>query len=75
MLNVNSYEKNFQQQAKSFTVDEIGENIEYDVTKPSRLRNMYLENTMIGYLNRNHFENKLISFREICHQTHIYIMC
>ena len=30
---------------------------------------------MIGYLNINHFENKVINFREICHQAPIDIIC
>ena len=68
LLNVNSNKKNFQQQTKSVTVDEIGKNIESDVTELSRLRNTYLENSMIGYLNIIHFENKAIHFRGICHQ-------
>ena len=29
---------------------------------------------MIGYLNINHFENKVINFREICHQAPIDII-
>ena len=59
----------------SVTVDEIGKNIESDVTKFSRLRNTYLRNPLIGYLNINHFENKVINFREICHQVPTYIIC
>ena len=53
----------------------IGKNIESDATEPSRLRNTYLKNPMIGYLNINHFENKVINFREICHQAPIDIIC
>ena len=49
-LNINSNEKNFQQQTKVFTIDEIGKNIESDLTELSRLRNTYLKNPMIGYL-------------------------
>ena len=30
---------------------------------------------MIGYLNINHFENKVINFREICHQAPVDIIC
>ena len=30
---------------------------------------------MISYLNINHFENKVINFREICHQAPIDIIC
>ena len=30
---------------------------------------------MIGYLNISHFENKVINFREICHQASIDIIC
>ena len=30
---------------------------------------------MIGYLNINYFENKLINFREICHQAPTDIIC
>ena len=30
---------------------------------------------MIGYLNRNHFENKVINFRENCHQAPKDIIC
>ena len=30
---------------------------------------------MIGYLNINHFENKVIHFGEICHQAPIDIIC
>ena len=30
---------------------------------------------MIAYLNINHFENKVINFREICHQAPIDIIC
>ena len=30
---------------------------------------------MIGYLNINHFENKVINFKEICHQAPIGIIC
>ena len=30
---------------------------------------------MIGCLNINHFENKVIIFREICHQVPIDIIC
>ena len=30
---------------------------------------------MIGYLNVNHFENKVINSREICHQAPIVIIC
>ena len=30
---------------------------------------------MIGYLNINHFENKVINFREICHKAPINIIC
>ena len=33
LLNVSSNEKDFQQQTKSVTVDEIGKNIESDVTE------------------------------------------
>ena len=29
---------------------------------------------MIGYLNVNHFENKITNFREICHQAPIDII-
>ena len=75
LLNVNSNKTNFQQQTKSDTVDEIGKNIESDVTELLRLRNTYLKNPMIGYLNINHFENKVINFREICHQAPIDIIC
>ena len=75
MLNVISNEKNFQQQTKSVNVDEIGKNIESDGTELSRLRNMYLKNPMIGYANINYFENKVINFREICHQAPIDIIC
>ena len=53
----------------------MGKNIESDVTELSRLRNKYLKNPMIGYLNINHFENKVINFREICHQAPIDIIC
>ena len=59
----------------SVTVDEVSKNIESDVTELSRLRNNYLKNLMIGYLNINHFENKIINFREICYQAPIDIMC
>ena len=41
------------------------------LTELSRLRNMYLKNPMICYLNINHFENKVINFREICHQARV----
>ena len=68
LLNVKSNEKNFQQQTKSATVDEIGKNIESEGTALSRLRNMYLKNPIIGYVNINYFENKVINFREICHK-------
>ena len=34
-----------------------------------------MKNPMIGYLNINHFENKVINFREICHQAPIDIIC
>ena len=74
-LNAISNEKNFQQQTKSVNVDEIGTNIESDVTELSGLRNTYLKNPMIGYLNINHFENKVINLREICHQAPIDIIC
>ena len=30
---------------------------------------------MIGYLNINHFENKVINLSEICHKTPIDIIC
>ena len=40
--------KNFQQQTKRVTVDEIGKVIESDVTELTRLRNTYLKNPMIG---------------------------
>ena len=30
---------------------------------------------MIGYLNINHFENKVINFGEICHQAPTDIIC
>ena len=30
---------------------------------------------MNGYLNINHFENKVINFREICHKAPINIIC
>ena len=30
---------------------------------------------MIGYPNIHHFENKVINFREICHQASIDIIC
>ena len=30
---------------------------------------------MIGYLNINHFENKVTNIREICHQAPIDIIC
>ena len=33
-----------------------------------------MRNPVIGYLNINHFENK-INFREICHQAPIDIIC
>ena len=75
LLNVNSNGKNFQQQIKGVTVDEVGKNIESDVTELSRLRNIYLKNSIIGYLNMNHFENKVINLREICHQAPIDIIC
>ena len=67
--------KNFQQQTNSVTVDEIGKNIESDVTELSTLRNTYLKNPVIGYLNIHHFENKVINFREICHQASLDIIC
>ena len=63
LLDVNRNEKFFQEQTESVNVDEIGKNIESDVTELSRLRNTYLKNPMIGYLNINHFENKVINFR------------
>ena len=44
------------------------------MTELSRLRNTYLKNPMIGYLNINHFENKVINFMEICHQAPIDII-
>ena len=50
-------------------------NIESDVTELSRLRNRYFKNPMTGYLNINHFENKVINFRETCHQAPIDIIC
>ena len=36
---------------------------------------MYLKNPIIGYQNKNHFENKVINFSEICHQAPIDIIC
>ena len=30
---------------------------------------------MISYVNVNHFENKVINFREICHQALLDIIC
>ena len=75
LLNVISNEKNFQQQTKIVNVDEIGKNIESDVTELLRLGNTYLKNPMIDYLNINHFENKVKNFREICHQAPIDIIC
>ena len=45
------------------------------MTELSRLRNTYLKNPMIGYLNINHFETKVINFREICHQAPRDIIC
>ena len=74
-MNVISKEKNFQQQTKSVNVDEIGKNIESDVTELSRLRNTYLKNPMIGYLDINHFENKVINFAEIYRQAPKDIIC
>ena len=75
LVNVNSNDKNFQQETKSVDVDEIDKNIESDVTVLSRLRNTYLKNPTIVYRNINHFENKVINFREIFHQSHIDIIC
>ena len=40
----------------------------------SRLRNTYLKNAMIAYLNINHFEDKVINFKKICHQAPIDII-
>ena len=74
LLNVNSNEKRFQQQTKSVTVDETDKNNESDVTELSRLSNTYLKNLMISYLNINHFENKVINLREICHKARIDII-
>ena len=34
-----------------------------------------MKNPMIGYLYINCFENKVINFREICHQAPIDIIC
>ena len=68
-------EKRFQQQTKTVGVDEIGKNIESNVIELSRLRNAYLKNPAIGYLNINHFENKVKHFREICHQAPTDIIC
>ena len=73
LLNEYSKEKKFQKQTKSVTVDEVGKNIESDVTELSRLKNTYLKKPMICYLNTNHFENKVINFREIFHQYVIYL--
>ena len=66
---------NFQQETKGVTVDEISKNIESNVTELLRLRNTYLKYLMIVYLNINYFENKVINFREICHQAPIDIIC
>ena len=55
LLNLNSNKKKFNNKQ----VDEIGKNIKSDVAELSRLRNTYLKNPMIGYLNINHFENKV----------------
>ena len=33
-----------------------------------------MKNSVVRYLNINHFENKVISFREICHQAPIDII-
>ena len=75
LLKVISNEKSFQQQRKSVNVDEIGKNIESDVTELLSLRNTYLKTPMIGYLNINHFEDKVIHFREICPQGPIDFIC
>ena len=63
LLNVICNGKIFQKQTKSVNVDEIGKKIESDVRGLSRLRNTYLKKAIIGYLNINHFENKVINFR------------
>ena len=34
-----------------------------------------MKKAIIGYLNINHFENKVINFREICHQAPTDIIC
>ena len=34
-----------------------------------------MKNPIIGYLNINHFENKVINFREICHRAPIDVIC
>ena len=75
MLKVNSNKKNFQQQTKSVTIDDIGKNIKSSVTELSRLRNIYLKNPVIGYLNIHLFENKVTNFSEVCHQASIDIVC
>ena len=34
-----------------------------------------MKNPIVSYLNINHFENKVIHFREICHQALIDFIC
>ena len=54
---------------------EILSNIESDVSGLVKLRNDYINNPSIGYLNINSLSEKIIYLREICLKTSIDILC